>query len=322
MAEYNPSGITLQEVAHRHDPNGEMATIVDALLEVNGILEDAVWREANDTFANKATRWSKEPTGSNRRLGGGVSGERGETVEVNDVIAMLDSIAKNDIEYIKSFKNPKQARSDEAMAFVRGMSKTMAGDIVYANTITEIANFTGVAPRLSSLATSANVLNEGGTGSDLSSIFVINWGKDTAHMIYPKNSIAGLDHIDMGEQLVEGIASSGDMRAYVDYFTWKAGFTVKDEKSIGRLANIETSGATNIFDEDNLITLLNRMTTGPGTRIYCNQDILTQMEIRLKDKTNVHFVKADGIAPGFDMLFKRFPIRKVDQILSTEAALT
>lgn len=321
MTDFAPTGLTLQEVAHRHDPNGEMATIVDALREANGILEDAVWSEGNDRFANKATRWAKEPSGAFRLLGAGVTGERGETVEVKDVIGMLDAISKNDVEYIHSFSNPTQARNDEAMAFVRGMSKTMAYSMFYANTIVSPEAFTGLAPRMDTLVTGGNVVGEGGSGGDTTSIFVVNWGKDTVTMLYPRGSKAGLEHINMGTQLVTGISSSGDMRAYVDYFTWKAGLAVKDPKSIGRLANIEVTGVTNIFDEDNLITLLNRMNTGPGTRIYCTQSILTQMEIRLKDKTNVHFTKADGIAPGFDMIFKRFPVRKVDQISETETAV-
>lgn len=319
MADFAPTGLTLQEVAHRHDPNGEMSTIIDALMQVNDILKDAVWREANDVFSNKATRWAKEPSGAWRKLGGGVAGERGETVEVVDTIGMLDSLAKNDVEYINSFKNPKQARNDESMSFVRGMSKTLASTLIYGNTSTDAEKFTGLAPRMDGLTT--NVINEGGSGGDTTSIYVVNWGTDTCCMVYPRNSKAGLDHIDMGIQLVDGIGSSGDLRAYVDYFTWKSGLSVKDPKSIGRIANIEVSGVTNIFDEDNLITLLNRLNTGPGTRIYCNQAVLTQMEIRLKDKSNMYFTKADGIAPGFDMMFKNTPVRMVEQILSTETAV-
>jgi hypothetical protein len=171
------------------------------------------------------------------------------------------------------------------------------------------------------IAATTNVINEGGTGSDLSSIFVVDWGPNTAHMLYPRNSTGGLQHTDMGIQIVTDIGSN-EFRAYVDNFQWKAGFAVKNAKSIGRVANIESTGTTNIFDEDNLITLLNRMTKGAGRRIYVNETVMTQMEIRLKDKTNVNLSKVDGLAPGPVMLFKGVPVRQVDQILDTEAALT
>ncbi len=321
MTTLSANGLTLAEVAKRHDPDGNMATIAEVLEEQNDILKDAPWREANDVFSNKGTRRSREPGGTWRKLNAGVVAEKSETVEIVDTIGMLDTLAKNDVEVIKSFKNPSQARSDEAMSFAAGLGKTMASTMIYGNTITTPEKFTGLAPRMDDLATTNNVLNEGGTGSDLTSIFVIDWGPSTVHMLYPRNSKVGLDHEDLGIQLVTDIGSN-EFRAYVDYFSWKAGMAVKNAKSIGRIANIESAGTSNIFDEDNLIALLNRMTKGPGRRIYCNETVMTQMEIRVKDKTNVNYTKVDGLAPGPVMMFKGVPIRQVDQIINTEAALT
>jgi hypothetical protein len=141
-------------------------------------------------------------------------------------------------------------------------------------------------------------------------------------MVYPKGSVAGLEHEDRGIETVTD-SSGNKHRAYVDVFTWKAGMVVKNSKSIARLANIESAGASNLFDEDNLITLINRMTKGPGRRIYCNETVMTQMQIRLKDKTNVHFTKEDGLDGGGPVMrFSGIPIRQVDQMLITEAALT
>jgi hypothetical protein len=315
------NGLTLAEVAKRKDPNGNMATIAEVLEEENLILQDAIWREANDTFSNTSTRRSQEPTGSFRKLNSGVSVEKSATVQVVDTIGMLDAISKNDVEIINAFPNPAQGRSDEAMPFAAGLGKTMAATMIYGNTITTPEKFTGLAPRLDDIVGTDNVINEGGTGSDLTSLFVIDWDPNKVFMAYPKNSKVGLEHIDMGVKLVTDVGSN-EFRAYVDYFTWKAGMVVKNFKSIGRLANIESTGTSNIFDEDNLITLLNRMTKGPGRRIYVNEVVMTQMEIRLKDKMNIHFTKDDGLAPGGVMFFKQVPIRQVDQILITEAALT
>jgi len=321
MATLTANGLTLAEVAKRHDPNGNMATIAEVLQEQNEILQDAPWREANDVFSNTTPRRSALPAGTWRKLNAGVAAEKSDTTQVRDTIGLLDTIAKNDIEVINSFKNPQQARSDEAMAFAEGLGQTMAAAMLYANTSTDPEKFTGLAPRLDAIAATANCINEGGTGSDLTSIFVVDWGPNTVHMLYPRNSKAGLDHQNMGIQLVAD-GSSNDFRAYVDYFSWKAGLTVKNNKSIGRIANIESTGTSNIFDEDNLITLLNRMTKGAGRRIYVNETVMTQMEIRLKDKDNVNFTKVDGLAPGPVMTFKGVPVRQVDQILITEAALS
>jgi len=78
---------------------------------------------------------------------------------------------------------------------------------------------------------------------------------------------------------------------------------VKHPKAIGRVANIEASGSTNIFDEDNLITLLNRLVVNENTRIYCNATVMTQAEIRLKDKSNVNWSTEQGLGGvPFEML--------------------
>jgi hypothetical protein len=312
--------LSLVEVAKRTNPDGTMATIAEVLKETNSIVADAVWREANDTFSNKTVRRAALPSGSWRKLNEGVAVEASKTVELIDTIGMLETWAENDIEVIKGFSNPMQARNDEAMSFVEGLGQTMASTMLYGNSDTTPEKFTGLAPRMGSVSATTNVINEGGSGNNTTSIYVVDWSPTGVYMIYPKNSMAGLEHEDRGIETVT--SSSLKYRAYVDVFTWKAGMVVKNSKSIARLANIEYSGASNIFDEDNLITLMNRMTQGPGRRIYCNQDILTQMEIRAKDKTNIHYTTVSDIAPGPVTFFKGVPVRLVEQITNAETSIS
>jgi len=313
--------LTLVEVAKRKDPDGTMSAIAEVLNQQNDILQDAVWMEANDTFANKTVRRASLPSGSWRKLNSGVANEASTTRELMDTIGLLETYAENDVEVINAFPNPAQARNDESMAFVEGLGQTMAQTMIYGNSATTPEKFTGIAPRMNGLAATTNIIGEGGTGSDLTSIFVIDWSPTGVYMVYPKNSRAGLIHEDLGIQTVRD-SSNNKFQAYVDHFVWKAGMVVKNSRSIGRVANIESAGASNIFDEDNLIALLNRMTKGPGRRIYCNETVMTQMEIRLKDKDNINYTRVDGLAPGPVLMFKGVPVRQCDQIIITETALT
>lgn len=317
----NEVRMSLVEVVKRHDPDGNLSTIAEVLNKQNDIVGDAVWREANDNYSNKTTRRSYLPAGTWRKFNEGVNNTSSETTELVDTIGILEAHSANDVDLINSFKDPKQARMDEAMAFVEGLSQDMATAIMYGDASADPEKFTGLAPRLDSIAGSANVINEGGTGSTCTSVFVIDWGINSAYMMYPRNSVVGLEHINMGKQLVNDSDSKAFL-AYVDIFKWKAGLVVKNNKSIGRLANIMSSGTDNLFDEDNLITLLNRMTKGPGRRIYVNETVMTQMEILFKDKTNVNFYKEDGLAPGPVLHFKGVPIRQVDALTIAETALT
>lgn len=313
--------LTLVEVAKRKDPDGNLATIAEVLDKTNEILQDAVFMEANDTFSNRTTRRASLPTGSFRKLNQGTAKESSKTVNLVDTVAILEAWSKNDIEVINAFPNPQEARMQESRSFIEGMGQTMATKIFYGNQNTVPEEFTGLAPRMDTLAATANVIGAGGTGNDNTSIYVVDWGPSGVYMIYPKNSNAGLEHKDKGIETVQD-DNGLDFEAYVDKFVWKAGLVVKNNKSIGRIANLEYTGSANIFDEDLLITLMNRMTRGPGRRIYCNQDIMTQMEIRLKDKTNVNFTKADGLAPGPVLMFKGVPVRLCESIINAETTLT
>lgn len=317
------ANLTLQDVVKAHGADGNMMAIAEVLEKEVPIIEDAPWVQANDTFSNLSLRRSSLPTGTWRQLYSGVAAEKSNTIQMRDVIGILETESKPDCEIIDAYKSPQQARNNEDMAFVQGLSQTMASAMLYSNTITTPEQFTGLAPRLDGLATTTNVLNEGGTGSDLTSIFVVDWGMNTACMMYPRNSQAGLNVEDLGRQRVLDNSGNSYM-AYITRFKWKAGMVVKNNRSIGRIANIESTGSSNIFDEDNLITLLNRMTNGPGLRIYMNETVQTQAEIRLKDKSNVNWSVADGLGGVPLLRFRGVPVRKIDSqiLLNTEAALT
>jgi hypothetical protein len=321
MADIADSRLGLVEVVKRIDPNGNLATIAEVLAQTNDIVADAVWKEGNDIFSNKTVRRSSLPTGAFRKLNRGTAPESSDTIEIIDTIGLLEARAENDEKLINSFPNPQQARMDESMAFIEGLSQNMASKMIYGNALVAPEEFTGLAPRLDGLAAGENVIGGGGS-TTLTSIYVVTWGPNSVFMAYPRGSSAGLVHKDLGVQDAFD-SSSNKFRAYVDLFQWDAGMVVKNQRCIARYANLEPTGTTTTFDEDELIRLINRMVVGPGTRIYAGIEMLTQMQIRLKDKTNVYFTREAGLDGGGPVLrFNGFPVRKVQQILDTETAIT
>lgn len=321
MATRTLSRMTIAEVMKRLDPDGNMAEIAEVLAEENTILQDAPWQPSNAVWSNKTTRRASEPSGTWRKFNQGVNKSRSETVEVVDTIGLLEDRSEIDIEIVNSFPDKDKARSDEDKSFIDGLGKEMTATLLYGDGVDDPEEFSGLAPRLDTLNSSAyNVIGNGGSGSDLSSIFVVTWGRD-CYMGYPPGTPVGLQMINMGiESVLDG--SSLPFLAYVTVFKWRAGLIVRDHKCIGRVCNIEDAGASNTFDEDALIDLLPRMRTGPGTRIYVNKTVMSQAWKRLKDKTNVYFTRGEGLdAGGPPMYFNGYPFRQVDQILITEGAV-
>ncbi|MDT0278491.1 major capsid protein, partial [Blastococcus goldschmidtiae] len=85
-----------------------------------------------------------------------------------------------------------------------------------------------------------NIVDAGGTGSNLTSIWLVVWGTNTVHGIFPKGQKAGLDHKDLGEQtLVDD--NGGKYQGYRTHYKWDNGLSVRDWRYVVRIANIDTT---------------------------------------------------------------------------------
>lgn len=318
------SKYSLVEQAKRIDPDGKLATIVEVLNRETGlVLQEAPWIASNDVWVNKTVRRGTLPSSGRRKLNSGVTKGVSRTTEIMDVIQMRGIYAEYDKAWIDSFPEPATVRMQEASAFIEGLSQDLIGDFLYCNALVDADGMHGLAARMSVLD-GEFVIGGSGTGSDVTSVYVVTWGPTEAHFIYPKNMTnLGITHQDLGEVTLLD-ADSNQYQGYRDYFQVNCGLVVRNPRCIGRYANIESAGASNIFDEDKLITLLNNMKTGPTTRIYCNQTIKTQAEIALKDKTNVNWTVKDGLGGVPFLSFRGIPVRMIDKamLLNTESAIS
>ena len=322
------SQLTLIELTKRKDPAGNAAVIAEVLARDNEILLDAPWLEANDTFSHMITRRAYLPTGSFRKLNGGIALEASRTVQVSETIGMLEAFSQCDADLADAAPSPAAFRMSEATAFIEGMSQTLATKVFYGNSHTTPEEFTGLAYRINHLVASGapcGVVSAGGSGGDTTSIYIVQWGENKTFMIYPKGSPNyGIKHEDLGRKEVDVTTTAGTpslMMAYRDHFKVNCGMAVKDNRCIARVANIEVTGTTNIFDPDDLIALLNAMPSrGAGAVIYANKDIFTQMDIQAMDKSNVLY-SIDNTFGVPVVKFRGFPVRKCDAIVNTETAV-
>lgn len=316
------SGVrTLLDLAVAKDPDGTLAAIAEVLTKDNEILLDLPWGESNDTFSQRSVRRSALPTGSWRQLNAGTDKEKASSKAITDSIGILESISETDVELVKAAPNSAEFRMQEATAFLEGMSQTLATTLIYGNSATDAEKFTGLAPRMASLVTNGRILGAGGSGNDTTSVYMIQPGLDKVWMAYSKGSSLGIEHDDRGVETVLD-ANSKKFRAYVDYFTLKAGLVIRDDRCIARLANIESSGSDNLFNSDEVIRIFNRMPQkGRGASMYCNDTIVSQLEIQAKDKTNVYYGPEDAFGRPV-LMFRGRPVRLVDAILNTETAIS
>ena len=325
---------TLADVAKRLDPDGNVANIVEILNQTNEINEDVVWIEGNLPTGHRTTVRTGIPAPTWRRLYEGVDPSRSTTVQITDNCGMLEAYAEVDKALADLNGNTAAFRLSEERPIIEGFAQEVAQTIFYGNEGTAPAEFTGLAPRyntrLAATAQSAdNVIHAGGSGSDNTSIWVVVWGPNTIHGIYPKGTKAGLDMKDKGQVTSETAGGTGKlMEVYRSHYTWKCGLSVRDWRYAVRVANIDVSdlqadpsgGGANLVQ---LITqALERIPHLSAGRpaIYANRTVREMLRQQILYQKNVRF-GTDEVAGKRVLMFDGVPFRRCDQILNTEAVV-
>jgi hypothetical protein len=316
---------TLLDVASQFNGNS-IVPMIDVIAQENAILADIPFVEGNAIFGHRFTQTATRPTGTYRRLNKGVEITKGTTMPVIKPCAMLESFSQIDTAEVDHMPNPAEVRRRVDIHHAAGMGETFASTLFYGNTITAPEKFDGLArliPTLSSVDARGvpNVIGASGTGDDVTSIYIVQWGPGRVEMFYPMGSTAGMSMEDLGRQKV--LDSSGNpYMAYETHFKWFAGLAVYNDRCIQRIANIESAGSSNIFNDDHLLTALNRLPgEGRGAVIYCNNTVKTQMDILAKAKSNVAYTSAEVFGRP-TTLFRGVPVRVCDAILNTESAIS
>jgi hypothetical protein len=336
MSEVNIGGVyTLIDLAKMLDPNnGRLNFVAQVLARKNPIVREVPIMEANQILTHVGNRTSQLPTVYKRAINDGVLKSAHKEVPVTAPMSLFETMSQIDEEILRlAGGNAEGVRQRKDAAFIEAMAQSVADEIIYGSVGDDVLGFNGLATMFNSSTTYPNgdstwyynVQLAGGSGSDTTSIWAVEWGPEKAHLIYPKGTQAGLEINDLGKRLVSGVTASTQFVAYVTQFKWRCGLYIQDERCVQRIANIESTGSSNTFDDDDLITALNRlpdMGENPSTRIYVNRTIRTQMDIKVKDKNNVNYM---SVADAFGkpvLSFRGVPVQVCDGILNTETAIS
>ena len=329
MAAIGNTALTLADWAKGQDPDGKVAKVVEILDQTNEILIDMLWMEGNLPTGHKTTIRTGLPSATWRLLNYGVSKGKSTKAQVVDACGMLETYSEIDKALADLNGNTAEFRLSEDKAFLEGMNQQMAEALFYASQATNPERITGLAPRYSSLSAgnATNIIDAGGSGSDNTSLWLVVWGDNTCHGIFPKGSKAGLAHSDKGEQtLLDGNTPAGQYQGYRTHYKWDAGLTLRDWRYVVRVCNIDVSDLAG-SSPANLINFLIRAThkipnLGMGRpAIYCNRAVSTWFDIQALNKTNVQ-LKMDEFDGKPRTTFRGIPIRTVDAILNTESRVT
>lgn len=325
------SNPTLTDLMDRLDPNGQMAEVIEALNETNEMLQDMTFVECNNKFSHQTTVRSGLPQATWRKLNYGVQPSKSETRKVTDACGMLEAMSKVDKKLAMMNGMKESWRASEDSAFLEAMNQEVQRAMLFGDSSIDPEKFMGLAPRFNTTnvkkaKNAVNVIDAGGTGDNLTSIWLVGWSPKTVHCIYPENSQIGLTKDDLGE----GIAYDEDGGEYTvlrTHFGWDLGLCVRDWRYVVRIANISRdalkadpteAGALDLYDK--LIDAEAQLPSLTGARFafYCNRTVETYLRKQQKNSKNVQLSLEQ--AAGHKVLgFDGIPFRRVDALEFTES---
>ncbi len=328
MATVGASYLTFTDLLGRMNPDGSMATIIEAADNENEFIRSALMMEGNDITGHTSVSRTGLPVGTRRTLYGGVPVERSRTEKVRDAVSTLASYSEIDAEEVDMAPNPVQYRADEDASFFSGFTQSQETDFFDGDSDADPLKFHGLNPRYANLTgneTSANVIGNGGSGSDNTSIYLVTWHPQTLFLFYGKGTRAGFQMMDKGLETIAAPDGNGNMEAWRTYFEWKLGLAMPDWRYTGRLCNIDASdrdAGTFGSLRDNLIRLINLPPTNKGLQVlYMNK--LTKVGLDILAST-----AAAGLSITIEDFFGRptehiqgRPIIIADVITDTQATI-
>lgn len=322
---------TLMDVAKRLDPDGKIDTIVEILAETNEILEDMVWMEGNLPTGHRTTIRSGLPAPTWRKLYGGVQPTKSRTVQVTDTCGMLEAYAEVDKALADLNGNTGAFRLSEDRAHIEGMNQEFASSLFYASEATAPEEITGFAPRYNSLSAenAQNIIqNPSIEGSDNATVWLICWGENTVHGIYPKGSMGGLQMTDKGQVTIENVDSSGGrMEAYRTHYRWDCGLSVRDWRYVVRIQYDQEDLKGDAASGPKLIDLMTQALDVPPSltmgrpAFYMNRRARSFLRRQMLEKIAGSTLTMDQIGGKQVLSFAGIPVRRCDALLNTETAV-
>lgn len=348
MAVLPTTNLTLADWAKRRDPDGSMAVIANILSQSNEILDDGVFKMANGPTSHRCTIATGLPAVYWRQVNQGIMPSHGTTAQVDEGIGMLESRSEVDIALASLEADESAFRLSEARLRLEAMNQEMAKTMIYGNSAVNPERFMGLAPRYSSLAAGnkQNIFSGGGTGADLTSVYLVGWSDETCFFTFPKGSSSGIEQKNLGEQSVDVFdaanAYSGKMQALVDWYCWKLGMVVKDWRYAARIANLKVADLVGLSTTQapnattNYATQLTHLMAQAIYRMpnlgmvkpcfYMNRTVHSALSrIAMEKQSNVLSIEQGlssfGTARNY-LSFMGIPIRRVDAILNTEEVVS
>ena len=307
--------LTLMDLRATLMPDGSpVSSYAELLAKENEILDDLPWRAGNLLTGDIHFKRTALPSAQVRRINQGFDSSKGAKESVTETCVQIVSRMTVDMEELNLAPSPEQYLLSESKGHIEVMNEDVVTSLFYG---ADPEGIKGIAPRLNKLSHS-QVIDAGGTGNNLASIYIVKWDTDEICGIYPKNTKAGLDVFTKENEYVAD--KDGKMfRAHITEWSWYVGLKVRDERYLARLCNIDRnallSGASakearqELFNK--MIIAKNKIHHVNQGRVimYADPEIFNILEIAAFEKSNLALGYTDIESDRRVLRFAGIPIK-------------
>ncbi len=336
MATFGTEALTLLDLQKRYNATGNgISQIIEVLNRSNPIVQDLKYIEGNLPTGNVSVLRTGLPSPSLRMINRGVPVSKSTTKQVTDTCAMLEDRSEVDVRLLKLSNNAAQFRASEDAAHIEGFSQAVADMLFYGDTDEDPAEFNGLHKRYSALSTvkgeaGYQIINNGGTGTTNTSMWIVCHGDDGVLGMYPRGSTAGIKKQDLGE--IDSVDKDGNkFRVVSTLFSWDIGLAVKDVRRVAAIRNIDAAGLTSMTASkrqeliENVIRAKGRIRNLQSGRItpvmYVSPNMKTFLEIMLTDKNNVHITRQEVMNSFPKLYIAGIEVKECENIREDEEAI-
>ncbi|MCC8067660.1 MAG: hypothetical protein LIO94_11280 [Clostridiales bacterium] len=337
---YEPGGVgTLAELTEFYRSMKIDTSTIELMNQVNDILSDIPFREANSIKGHETRVRTGLPDVYFRRLYRGTPLSRSQYSRVVEGVGMLEARMELDVKEKELYGATFNAyRLQEGKAFMEALRQKAAELMFYGDHSTLADEFDGFATRYNDLG-NPHVVDAGdGEDGENTSMYLVAWGPDTVHGLFPKESIGGLKHTDLG-MYVTTDSEARKFEVFGDLWSWNVGLAVRDWRAVVRICNIpvdklyedrviagsdSSTGAQlneDYIDFRKLVIQAKNLIPNQyrnRTVLYCNEEVMTALEVQASDTKNVHLHYGEYFGSKSIPFIHSIPIRQCDVIKNNE----
>ena len=317
------SAMTLMERARREGYDGE-AEVLGELAQVIEFLDEMPWFPSTHGDHNKQLQATRLGKGSFGAAYTAVPKITSGTQEITEPIKLYEGDSEVDERILAGSLNPALVRDSEDALNLEGALQDWVYNIFYANegdTPDAFKSFTRRRPSI----LAKRVWSAGGTGSDLTSVWLMELGRRGVHLTYNPagGQMPGISNEDRGRNKVDLPVGSGQYWAWIRHYSISSGVVLRNDRALLRYCNIDSVSGTAVFSPDTIIAMKAQLPSfGRNAVLMCGRTLRGQIDTNAYNKVNIAYGLVEITGYGPVSMVAGMPVRTVEPILEAETAVT